>query len=210
MLTIREVASAIGTFVAALPAVPHGTLHHRSIEKAKNSALLSAKGNFNRKMALPMDALSDIFWWEQHVLVSFSPIRRDAVHYTLYYDASLEGWGGTDITTHIGGRWTDAKMPHHINALELQAAYLTLQALGSEYRNVHIRLMLDNTTATTYIKKMGAHTQPLVILLPKQFGVGLFPGMSGYRLPLSLVHKTTDFKSRNFNNNRVELVPHFV
>ena len=60
-------------------------------------------------------------------------IRRDAVHYTLYSDASLEGWGGTDITTHIGGRWTDAEMPHHINALELQAAYLTLQALGSEY-----------------------------------------------------------------------------
>ena len=106
-------------------------------------------------MALPMDALSDIFWWEQHVLVSFSPIRQDAVHYTLYSDASLEGWGGTDITTHIGGRWTDAEMPHHINALELQAAYLTLQALGSEFRNVHICLMLDNTTATTYINKMG-------------------------------------------------------
>ena len=155
VLTIREVASAIGTFVAALPAVPHGALHYRSIEKANTSALQSKKENFNKKMTLPVDALSDIFWWEQHVLVSFSPICRDAVHYTLYSDASLEGWGGTDVTTHVGGRWTDAEMPHHINVLELQAAYLTLQALGSDYRNVHIRLMLDNTTATTYINKMG-------------------------------------------------------
>ena len=46
-------------------------------------------------------------------------------------------------------------MPHHINALELQAAYLTLQALGVPHKNVHLWLMLDNATATTYIKKMG-------------------------------------------------------
>ena len=190
-------------FVVDLPAVPHGALHYRSIEKAKNSALQSAKGNFNRKMALPMDALSDIFWWEQHVLVSFSPIHRDAVHYTLYSDASLEGWGGTDITTHIGGRWTDAEMPHHINALELQVAYLTLQALGSEYRNVHIRLMLDNTTATTYINKMRGIPSATCNTLAKTIWGWAIPRnvwLSAAFVPGAQNH-IADFKSRNFNDN---------
>ena len=46
-------------------------------------------------------------------------------------------------------------MPHHINALELHAASLTLQAIGAPHIDIHIRLMLDNTTAIVYINKMG-------------------------------------------------------
>ena len=88
--------------------------------------------------------------------LSFSPIHRDPVHLTLYSDASLEGWGGTDEVTHVDGRWTEDELPGHINALELQAAYLTLRTLGSSHTNVHIRLMLDNTTAATYYNKMGS------------------------------------------------------
>ena len=57
--------------------------------------------------------------------------------------------------THVGRRWMEDELPGHINALELQGAYLTLQALSSSHTNVHIRLMLDNTTATMYINKMG-------------------------------------------------------
>ena len=107
------------------------------------------------------------------------PIRREPVHLTLYSDASLEGWGGTDEVTHVGGRWTEAEMPYHINALELQAAYLTFRALGVPHKNVHLRLMLDNATATTYINKMGgggAHIPWFVTLLPKPFGNGPFLG----------------------------------
>ena len=74
---------------------------------------------------------------------------------SLYSDASLEGWGGTDEVTHVDGRWTEDELPGHINALELQAAYLTLQALGSSHTNVHIWLMLDNTTAAIFFYKMG-------------------------------------------------------
>ena len=122
-LTIRAVASAIGTIVAALPGVSHGALHYRSLERAKNSALASRNGNFNKRMSLPPDALADVLWWEQHVCDS---IRREPVHLTLYSNASLEGWRGTDEVTHVGGQWTEAEMPYHINALELQAAYLTL------------------------------------------------------------------------------------
>ena len=79
-LKIREVASTIGTLVSPLPAVPHGALHYRALEHAKNAALQSQNGNFNKKMSIPPDAICDILWWEQNVTGSFSPIHRDPVH----------------------------------------------------------------------------------------------------------------------------------
>ena len=141
--------------MAALQGVSHGALHYRALERAKNAALAFHKGSFNKKMSIPPDALADILWWESNVEESFSPLRLSPVYITFHSDASLEGWGGTDGVTRIGGRWTEAEMPHHFNALELHAAYLTLQALGAPHTDVHIRLMLDNTTATVYINKMG-------------------------------------------------------
>ena len=86
---------------------------------------------------------------------SFSPIHTPPIAAIFFSDASLEGWGGTDGVTHVGGRWTEAEMPPHINALELHAPSLTLEALGAPHTDIHIRLMLDNTTATVYINKMG-------------------------------------------------------
>ena len=198
----RAVASAIGTIVAALPGVSHGALHYRSLERAKNSALASRNGNFNKRMSLPPDALA-VLWWEQHVCDSFCPIRREPVHLTLYSDASLEGWGGTDEVTHVGGRWTEAEMPYHINALELLAAYLTLQALGVPHKNVHLRLMLDNTTATTYINKMGGTHSVVCSLVAKtiwEWAIPLNVWLSATYIPGSQ-NKIADFKSRHFDEN---------
>ena len=144
----------ISFFVAALPGVSHGALHYRALERAKNAALSFHKGSFNKRMSIPPDTLADILWWESNVEESLSPLRLSPVYTTFHSDASLEGWGGTDGVTHIGGWWTEAEMPLLINALELHAAYLTLRALGAHHTNVHIRLMLDNTTATVYISKM--------------------------------------------------------
>ena len=154
LLKIRDVASGIGSSVAALPGVSHGVLHYRALERAKNAALALHQGKFSKKMSLPPAALADVLWWEDNVVGSFSPIHPPPIAATFFSDASLEVWGGTDEVTHVGGRWTKAEMPHYINALELHAAYLTFQALGAPHTNVHIRLMLDNTTATVYINKM--------------------------------------------------------
>ena len=153
LLKICDVASGIGSLVAALPGVSHGALHYRVLERAKNAALALHKGRFNKKTSLPPAALADVLWWEANVMGSFSPIHPPPIAATFFSDASLDGWGGTDGVTHVGGRW--AEMPHHINALELHAASLTLQALGAPHTDIHIRLMLDNTTATVCINKMG-------------------------------------------------------
>ena len=55
-----------------------------------------------------------------------------------------------------------------------------MQALGAPHKYVHIRLMLDNTTA---INKMGGggggYTQWFVTLSPKPYGNGTSRGKSG-------------------------------
>ena len=63
-----EVASVIGSFVAALPGVSHGALHYRALERAKNAALAFHKGSFNKKMSLPLAALADVLWWSHSLL----------------------------------------------------------------------------------------------------------------------------------------------
>ena len=131
------------------------------------------------------------------------PIRREPVHLTLYSDASLEGWGGTDEVTHVGGRWTEAEMPYHINALELQVAYLTLQALGVPHKNVHLRLMLDNPTATMYINKMGGTHSVVCNLVAKAIWERAI--LRNVRLSAAYIpgsqNKIADFKSRHFDEN---------
>ena len=131
------------------------------------------------------------------------PIHREPVHLTLYSDASLEGWGGMDEVTHVGGQWTEAEMPYHINALELQVAYLTLQALGVPHKNVHLRLMLDNTTVTTYINKMGGTHSVVCNLVARAIWEWTIPRnvwLSAAYIPGSQ-NKVADFKSRHFDVN---------
>ena len=63
---------------------------------------------------LTEDALEDVKWWATNDNAVTNFIYPPPVTITLYADASLEGWGGTDTTSEIGGRWSDHEMPAHI------------------------------------------------------------------------------------------------
>ena len=56
-------------------------------------------------------------------LVSLLP-----VHYTIYSDAILEGWGVADGETDIEGRWGENEKISHTDSLELVAAFLCLKS----------------------------------------------------------------------------------
>ena len=105
-------------------------------------------------MRLTSQAQQDLGWWPCNIMLASHFLHTHPVGLTLFSDASLEGWGGTDGTSHVGGRWTDDESPVHINVLELHAAKLTLLDLAPTVSHSHIRLMLDNTMAAVYIDKM--------------------------------------------------------
>ena len=55
----------------------------------------------------------------------------------------------------VGGRWPPGEEISHINVLELYASKLVLQSLAKSFNNGHIKILLDNTTAISYLNRMG-------------------------------------------------------
>ena len=153
MHKIRTMASAVGCLIAALPGVKYGGLFYCNLERCKSLALKYAKSNYEKSMKLILQAKEDLSYWSLNFMLAAHFIHTHPVMLTLFYVARLEGWGGTDGTSHVGERWTADESPIHINVLELHATQLTLLALALHVSHSHIRLMLDNTTAASYIDK---------------------------------------------------------
>ena len=84
---------------------------------------------------------------------------------TITSDASTTGWGAClgDIST--GGTWSAKEMMHHINYLELLAAFLAVQRFLKTENNMTSLLKLDNVTAVTFINRMGGTHSKLLCQL---------------------------------------------
>ena len=152
---IREVARVIGLMVSSFPGVMYGPLHYNSLEMGKAEALKKMKGNFDRKMSLSADAKVELQWWIDTLSYSYNEIGHGNPNVTISSDASLIGWGSTCLGQKTGGRWTPEEATHHINYLEMLAAYFALKTFINSIANKHVKLMVDNTTVVAYINKMG-------------------------------------------------------
>ena len=170
--TIKMVARVIGKFVAAFPAVQYGPLHYRALEKEKTAALKANFGHYDRKMQLSDEAKIEVQWWLQNVDEAYSCIYREKPDVELTSDASGLGWGATDGSTHIGGRWNEIEAiiaaKNEINYLELLAAFFALKSFCGDLHNVHVKLNIDNTTAVAYIAHMGGSKSQTCNSLAKQ------------------------------------------
>jgi len=61
-----------------------------------------------------------------------------------------------DVST--GGLFSEEEQTNHINYLEILACFFTLKTFCLSLRNCHIKAMIDNTTAISYINNMGRRT----------------------------------------------------
>ena len=156
--TIRQVAALIGKLVATEPGNPWAFLFTKRLESEKSHALREARGNFDSPMTLTDWAIADLDWWEQNIMTLSAPVRRSNPDYTIYTDASKEGWGWArrDKGQQGGGRWGSEEAELHINVLELKAVYLSLRSLCKEDSSVHIQIMSDNSTTVACINKQGS------------------------------------------------------
>ena len=95
-------------------------------------------------------------------------------------------------------------MPYQINALELQAAYLTLPSPGCSSQKCTSSAHVGQYNCHHIHQQDGvSHTPWFVTLLPKPFGNGPFLGtswLSAAYIPGSQ-NKIADFKSRHSNEN---------
>ena len=71
-------------------------------------------------------------------------------------DASLVGWGAVCKRVQTGGGlWSREEQEEHINVLELMAGIFAVQAFAKGKQKVHVHLRMDNTSALSYVTRMG-------------------------------------------------------
>ena len=205
-LKIEETASVLGKIVSLFPGAQYGPLHYRELETSKNSALAKSKGNYHGKMILSEGAKIELQWWIQNAASVSRKIHKGPFALTLTSDASGLGWGITDGNTEGGGRWNAEEAEHakrnEINYLELLAAFMGLRTYCSAKSNLHVKMLLDNTTAIAYINNMGGTKSYNCNKLAKEiWGWCIAKGIwiSAFHLAGSL-NVIADRKSRDFSD----------
>lgn len=159
--SIRELSEVIGTLVAAEPAVDCAPLYIKRMEHHKDKGLKLTRGNFEGQIPVNDVVKDDLEWWVQNVHSLDRKLIRDDPSVEFSSDSSGFAWGGHRDGVSIGGPWSSEEKEWHINVKELFAAFLTLKCFCRNESNVHIRLLLDNSTSVSYINKFGGRKPEL-------------------------------------------------
>lgn len=164
-VSIRELAKVIGKLVASEQGVLYAPLYYKKLETERNEALTRHRGNFDVYITLSSNSNCKecLTWWIKNIKSTCRPIEMSKPDIVIESDSSRSGWGGFDRTNNVSvsGQWTEKDKSKHINFLELQAAFYSLQFLCQDSSNVHVQLFLDNTVAIKYLSKMGGRKPDL-------------------------------------------------
>jgi len=155
---IRFLASFIGSLISVCPAVLYGLLHIKILEREKFLALTSSDNNFEAQMPLSTLLKEDFLWWKavfsERSQRNFN--RSGLFALEIFSDASLTGWGAAYRGTRTHGFWSLEDKKSHINYLKLLAPLHVLRCFASHLKGSDILLRTDNTTAISYINRMGS------------------------------------------------------
>ena len=203
---IIEIASILGLLISTFSAVEYGKLYYRDIEREKILALKLSKGNFESIMEISHDIKTQLNWWIKNIETQKRDILKPNPELIMTCDASGSGWGATvkDTSLATGGRWKDNEASWHINYLELLSAYFALKSFCKSKKPIHIQILMDNTTAISYINAMGgSKSKNLDRLAYKiwEFCIERDIWLSASYLP-GKQNQRADFYSRNFNDNK--------
>ena len=165
----RYLAIFVGKVAATSRAVAQAPLHYRTLQRPLNSTIsrhnpLEHSDRFDAQIALDNEVMTDLQWWSTlDKQTAESPICPLQPVLVIESDASQLGWGARCMKTSTGGRWSTQEAIHHINYLELLAAFLALKTFASnQLQKGLILLRIDNISAVTYInQKGGTHSTQL-------------------------------------------------
>ena len=151
-VSIRDVASLSGTLVSTFPGIDYGPSIYRTLERDKDIALKSSKGDFDSLMSLSLSSKRDLRWWVTSLPTACRIIDHGLLTCVIATDASSMGWGSSmgDVTTQ--GLWSLEERKLDINILELLAIQFSFSALLSNVHDQHVRVELDNTTVISLIQ----------------------------------------------------------
>ena len=166
--SIRKFAQLVGSLNFACQTNKYGWLHTKSLEQAKFEALRRNNGNYSRLMELSHAAKTDMCYWQSQLPTMSKSLLPPPYDYTMYTDSSKTGWGIKLDSKSTHGFWSASERQHHINYLELLAVFIGLKCFFRHHKNVNILLRVDNTTAISYINRMGSVQFPALNKLARE------------------------------------------
>ena len=146
-VTARHLAHLIGLLSSTALAVSVAPLHYQGLQRLCQRALQRSQGNYDHEILVDGRGRS------RSSVVDRTPARIQqsrscpTLDMVLTTDASKSGWGATYQECSTGDMWTQDERTAHINCLEMKAALLALQTFASAKQNIHILLLLINSSA---------------------------------------------------------------
>lgn len=106
-------------------------------------------------MKIPKSILPELHWWLDHLPSSTNKIKQFSFVREIFTDSSTTGWGASCESENVNGFWNEVDRSEHINYLEILAAFWGLKSFAEDLSKCEILLRIDNTTAVSYINRMG-------------------------------------------------------
>ena len=108
--------------------VPMAVTHTRHIQVMLHSQWTQVSDSPYLRIYQDHESLRELEWWASRANLTVGhPFLRPDPTMTIVTDASMEGWVGHLGDWVISVQWSSAWAKHHINWLEIQAVWLTLQ-----------------------------------------------------------------------------------
>mgnify|MGYP005981939575 FL=1 len=159
-LRIRTLAQFLGLLCSVCPAVKKGWLYTKQLERDKFLALQMHHNNYDARMSISSLSLQDFSWWSSNIWSGDNNIRSDTYDLEIFTHSSLTGWGTTCNGQTTNGWWSLHHKHEHINFLELMAIFYALKFFVTDRAAISILIRCDNTTALSYIDRIGSIQYP--------------------------------------------------
>ena len=90
--SIEELASIIGSLIATCQAAKYGYLYTKILEREKILALEANNYNYNKKISVSVEMVSELRWWQQNINKNKKSLDKiSSYDITIFTDASKTG-----------------------------------------------------------------------------------------------------------------------
>ena len=135
--------------------IPLGCLYLRPLQRLFHSLGLTDRFTQPRR-SNPLVLANLLRRWEDpRFLTSGIPLRTFHAEFTIFTDASRQGWGAHMGDSQISGTWTHTDHKLHINYLELKVVSHALQLWAQMLQGHQVMIARVNSTVVSCINKQG-------------------------------------------------------
>ena len=170
VLSYHQVAQLMASLNWASGLIPLGRLYLRPLQCYFHS--LDLTDRFTPLRWSDTSVLASLLqqWQDLSFLTSRIPIRPFQADFTIFTDASTQGWGAHMGDSQISGTWAPLDCQLHIICLELKAVEAALHHWAPVLQGHQVMIATDNSTVVSYINKQGgAQSHTLLHLVVELF-----------------------------------------